>query len=555
MFAIRHVFFWQIPDFAPSCLKIRLFIMPLDSPPSLSVAACGLFCVLSTTVVGIAGEIVPGPADAGIPARLSLSKTIQLALQNNLGAKVEGLGASIADQRVAVQKAAFEPKLTLSGLFESSLETQNTRDFVATQNAANPRTDRLFAEENWRFSTGISGRIPYGTEYELTMDLDRLKNSLNIDRPPSIYYPEFESFAGLRVRQPLARDFGKDVQLAATRVAGLEREIAVLSWRRKVQTVVASSMKSYFDLVFAHEDIRVKSDNLDRARQLAVENRKRLEQGVGSELDVQQANAAAAVREEELIGARYFEREKANLLLRELVADFDITRRPDFQPIHQLSSSVPDLDPGRLMSVAVQKRIEYQQARMELAKQDIEIAYARNQTWPRVDLVGSFGLNGLSGGTGSSLSDAFDAQTPAWSVGISVTIPLGNREAKARMAESELRKEQLLLGFKQLEIDLALQVDTAAERVRTSRQRMDAAATSVTAAEATLDAEMKRLQQGVGVSFNILEAQKDLAASRTRVIAATADLNKSLVDLWLACGNLLESHGVELVDPAPPAKR
>lgn len=413
----------------------------------------------------------------------------------SLGACAERLQETIEDSRIVGRKAEFDPVFTLSGLYEAMEKPQNTQEFVATQTAAAPRTSRLFDEENLRFDTALKGKTLLGTEYEFTVELNSLKNTLNIDMPPSLFYPEYESFAGLRLTQPLLRDFGPEVQLAGLRVAQTDRRLATLAWKLKVTQVVASVMKNYYDLVFASDDTVIKAENIGRARTLEDQNRSRVKNGVGSELDVQQAAVAASVREEELISAEYFQKEKANLLLRDLVADLDPSSIPMIRPRHSLGTAVPPLVRGELMSEAVAHRLEYRQAQEQIGKQEIKLKFARNQLWPRLDLIGSLGANGLNSSSGSALGDSFE---------------------------------------------------TSQRRLTTTRQ-------SVAATEATLDAENKRLTQGVGVSFNILEAQKDLASATSREIAARADLNKSLVDLWLSTGTLLSRMNIILeADPDAP---
>jgi outer membrane protein TolC len=468
---------------------------------------------------------------------------------------VEGIQTRIADMHVLGRLGEFEPSFNFSGRYESNAKPQNTQEFVATHTGGTDdglRAGRIFYEDNWRFETGVKGKLPFGTEYGFTVDLNELRNTLNIERPPSRFYPEYESFAGFKITQPLLRDFGYDAQLAGLRVAQADRRLAGYAWRLKVEQTVAGVMKNYYDLVFASEDTRIKSENIKRAKVLEQQNQTRVDKGVGSQVDVQQATVAASVREEELIAAQYLEREKANLLLRDLVDDLEDESVPRVRAVHTFKSSVPSLSIPDLMRDAMANRTELQQAREQLEKQEIKIRFAKNQTWPRLDVFGTLGANGLQATAGDALSHAFDRNTPSWSAGVMITIPLGNMQAKAQLTESKLEKEQIILSYKQLEVDLALQVDTALARVRSSEQRLATARKSVEASGTTLEAELKRLEQGVGISFNVLEAQKDLASASTRELAAKADLNKSLVELWLVTGTLLQRHNIAL-EIVPPS--
>ena len=489
---------------------------------------------------------------AGLFKDLSLMEAIRMGVANNLGAKVEKLQETIEEARIQGRKAEFHPAFSVSGLYESISKPQNTQEFVATQSALDPRTSRIFDEENYRFKTAIKGKTPLGTEYEVGLELNSLRNTLNIDMPPSLFYPEYESFAGLRLTQPLLKDAGTAVQYAGLRVARADRKLAALAWRLKVSQVVAAIAKNYYDVAFSAGDTGIKRQNIQRARELEDINRKRMDKGVGSLIDVQQATVAASVREEELISSEYSEKEKANLLLRDLITDLNVESIPRINVSHQFTANVPSLSRTGLLRQAYENRVEYLQAKQQLEKQDIKIAFAKNQLYPRVDLIGSLGANGLNSTRGSAVGDAFEAATPAWSIGLSITVPLGNQAAKAQMKEVSTEKGQMLLSFKQLEIDLALQVDTAAARIETSQKRLGTTRNSITASQATLEAELKRLEQGVGVSFNILEAQRDVGGAESRELAAKADLNKSLIDLWLATGTLLDHFGIVLEEENGP---
>lgn len=484
--------------------------------------------------------------DPGMYMLLSLGEAVRLGVANNLGAKVERLQGDIADSRVAGRKAEFHPSFFVSGLYESIDKPQNTREFVASQPADSPRTSRIFEEENYRFSTGLKGKSPFGTEYEFSVEMNQLRNTLNIDRPPSLFYPEYESFAGLKLTQPLLRDAGRRAQYSGLRVARVDRKLASLAWRLKVSQVVGGIAKNYYDLAFATGDTEIKRQNILRARTLESQSRTRVEKGVGSLIDVQQASVAASVREEELITSEYSQKEKGNLLLRDVVTDVKVDAIPRVGVSAKLSAAVPPLARTELLRQAFANRMEYQQAQQQLAKQDIKVEFAKNQLLPRVDLIGSFGANGLNRTGGSALGDAFQTTTPAWSVGLSVTIPLGNQAAKSQMKEVNIEKSQMLLSFKQLEVDLALQVDTAVSRIETTMRRLTTTRNSISASQANLDAELKRMEQGVGVSSEILDAQRDVAGAESRELAARADLNKSLIDLWLSTGTLLQQFGIIL---------
>lgn len=477
---------------------------------------------------------------------LTLREAIALGLQQNLGAKIERIGVDIAGARLLAERATLDPTFTSRVLYESSLTPQNTQEFVATRTVQREGS-RLFSEDNIRSGFSIEGKTGLGTLYEVGMELNQLRNTLNIELPPSLFYPEYGSFAGVQITQPLLKDFGPQAALAGIRVARSEKKIAGLAWRLRVEKLVADISRAYFDVLFAQSDIGIKEATLREATSLLSDNRKKVEQGVGSKLDVNQAASAAALREEELLSARQFYRERRNILARELVADVDAARPPRFRLTDPLTAPREErTNRPALARRALETRTEYQQLLEQVRKQDIRILYAKNQSYPKLDLVGSFGANGLDADAGGALGDAFDYGHPKWSVGLRFSIPFGGRAGQAQLRQARLEKEQLLLNLKQTEVDLVLQVDTVLSRVETSRERLRVTERSISSAASTLEGEKLRLLEGVGVNLLVLEAQRDLSAAKSRQLAAIADYQKTLVDLWLTTGQLLERHHVTL---------
>ena len=109
---------------------------------------------------------------------------------------------------------------------------------------------------------------------------------------------------------------------------------------------------------------------------------------------------------------------------------------------------------------------------MDIENQNILVKYQENQTYPSVDLMGSLGLNGLSGdainvtsgtftgksayggGYGQSLSDSLSTQFYNWEFGVKFSYPLGNRSAKSQLAASRLEAAKLILSIKDLEKEI-----------------------------------------------------------------------------------------------------
>jgi outer membrane protein TolC len=187
---------------------------------------------------------------------------------------------------------------------------------------------------------------------------------------------------------------------------------------------------------------------------------------------------------------------------------------------------------------------------LEVDRQGILVQYNRNQLWPQIDLQGSYGYNGIGRSFGDFTDSVGTGDAPQWNVGVVVTIPIGNRQARANYQSARLGKEQALLTLKRLEQDIIVAVDNAVGRVETNVKRLEATAAARRLAEESLRAEEEKLRAGTSTSFLVLQAQSQLAAARSTEIRAKADYNESLVELARSEGTTLLKHNIH-VDENP----
>ncbi len=93
--------------------------------------------------------------------------------------------------------------------------------------------------------------------------------------------------------------------------------------------------------------------------------------------------------------------------------------------------------------------------------EEVRVAYAKNQLWPRVDLKASLGYTGLNDGWTRAYDDYGSRDQPNYSVGVVVNIPIGNRAGRYRVIEANNRKRQALFNLKRAEVTLLSAFDSA----------------------------------------------------------------------------------------------
>lgn len=521
--------------------------------PRFLASFCLLFCLSG------AGRAQTFEDTLGLrPVWLTLDETVRRVLENSLDVRIERLEWAVTDRLTEAAWAKFDPALFLNSTWRDASLPQNTLDFIQTGGGFVALDEpNIFRQQSLLSQAGLEGLLPTGTQYRLFAGAGEFRNDLNRQRPPAIFYPEYAAAVGGTITQPLLRGFGLSANLAEVRVGRKNEEIAARQWEALLQRSVAQVVTDYFDLIFAVENVEVRRGVTVFARRLVLENEKRLEAGVLSPAEVQEAEVAVAVSREEVIAALSAAVERQRTLKTQILSAVEEGEGVVFLPRDSLPVIAPRTDRAALMGTALQRRPDHRAALEEAEKQEIIVKYARNQRLPRLDLQATLTANGLSGSRSGAFERAFDRQGYDAQAGFQFSIPLGNRAARANEAVAEHRRQQAVLGIAKSELNVGVELDSALARLGAARARTESTRESARLAERLLETEEKRLGEGVARTFDVLRARQVLADARTRLLAAQADFNKAAVLLALTTGTVLDRYGIR-VEPGrdgPQARR
>lgn len=539
---------------------------------------------------------------------ITLREAIDLALQNNLEARFERVGIRIAHSRVRFAAGAFDPEFTFNAAFQRQRRQQSLNDVdsdstirqqqavssnfalasAVSQQAASQqelaiaqvinanavrglqglpplavpgRTDlgatpelinpggissTIFGSESFQMDAGLRGRTPWGLRYGFNVEANRSKNTFTGDTRDVI--PEYQTFVGFTVVQPLLRNFGTVANLAELRLARVQKRSAALTWKEEVSGAVQSVMLAYFDMVAARQSMASRQEAIEAGSRLVANFQRRVDVGFSTPFDVSRTEASVSADRELLFQAKNLFLERQFALKRLILAEFDINDARVLIPAGPTNLPIPSLDRSNWLSLAFQNRYDYQRAQLEAEGQDIRLRYYRNQLLPQLDLVGTFGLNGLSDDYDSSFKEAFSGDTPTAQVGVNFSAPLFNLQARARYTESIGLKQQAILRVKQSELTAAVDVDTFLSRIETNRQRLQTARETRALEDQALKIALRRLEEGVISSTEVIDTQRRLYDAQSREFSFTSELNKAIAGLYLASATVLQRQGITFTD-------
>lgn len=464
--------------------------------------------------------------------RLNLESAIQAALAKNFSIQVQRFEPKIAKENVTRQLGQFDP------VFELTAERaeDNVGDIFSNNSIHLPTRDISRTD---RFSAGLRGATAIGLTYDLGIGSRNTLGNFNN------FLDDYESRGSITLTQPLLRDFGANVNLAQVRIARNNLLVSEWALRQRIIDIITTTNFVYNELHLAHEALRVAERSRELARQLLKDNQARVEIGVKSPLDVTEARAEVAAREEGVILAQRAILDNENLLKQLVTNDLEslLAVRVEIAP----PPSPPfraDVPAG--IRDALQLRPDYRQAVLEIERRNITLAFTRNQVLPRFDLTGSLALLGFDNDLGTSLDRVPRRDQTAWTIGAIISIPIPNREARGSRNAAELEAAKSLVALQQLEQQIVVDVDNASGQIITSRERIASTTEASRLAQESLDAGEERLRAGTGTTFEVLELQEKLIEAEAAELRARSDYNKAVSEYQRQIGTSLRMHNVVL---------
>jgi len=206
------------------------------------------------------------------------------------------------------------------------------------------------------------------------------------------------------------------------------------------------------------------------------------------------------------------------------------------------------VDPAKDLQVALAQRPDYQAARLGVTINRAQESAARNLLLPQVNLVASYGYNGLDNNFSASRRMVGDREYPASSIGVAISLPITNAVGRGTARAARLTREQAEEGLALLEAQIALNVANAGSQIDTAHQRVIADRAAYALASQTLDDETKKLRDGYSTTFAVVQAQQSLITVENSVAVATAAERQAVADYDQALGTTLGRYHIDLAD-------
>ena len=506
---------------------------------------------IATLIERAKAQVSQVPATGATQIDLSLDEAIALALEHNLDIAVERLNPQLMDLQIAQVNAAYQPTFATS---------------ITSSSRTNPSSSQLdggqaVVQDTQIVDTSISQAVPWGGgNFQVSWNNNRSESNNFF----SSFNPSYRSTFQTSYTQPLLRGFSIDSTRQQLQVTAIDRELSDVDLRATITNTLADVRSTYWDFVFATQSLEVQQQSLALAEQLIRDNQARVEIGTMAPIDIVQSQSQAAARRQALAQAEQT-LQTAQLALKRLIVGSieDDAWRAGLNPSDRPTYDPRPIDIETALRTALDQRPDLVRSRWQLDIDDINVRALRNETLPALDLVASYQLQGqggtqllrsqqvggsvttqIPGGFGDALGQLGTANFPVWSVQLQLSYPIGRSATDASYARARLEVQQTQARIRQVELQVATEVTSAAVQIESIVKRIDASRAARELAEQQLEAEESKFEVGMSTNYFVLQAQRDLTDAQNSELQALLDYRKALVEFDRVQGTTLSRAGI-----------
>lgn len=519
--------------------------------------------------------------DESNPLPLALEEAVRMALTRNREIEVERINSLQAGYDLEAAKGVFDPVLNSIDFYDRTINP------VASALGGGPSgrvtTSALQSDVTVQKLLESGGFVDVGLRNVRT-DTDNIFASIN---------PTYQTGLTVTLRQPLLRGLGIDENRRRLKIASVRLDLTDAQFRQRVIETIGAVQRGYWDLEFALRNLQVARDAVGLAETQIDRLQRLVREGVNAPVEIVQVEAELERRREGVLAALEGVTVAENNLKALILSDRTdgVWDRP-LVPVDTARIVPVTYTVDEAVATAIVNRPELSQLRAQAEINEIDRRFFKDQTKPRLDLFGSYGITGLAGtrtsvgnpfggqtealvdrineisvglgldplppspplgvneqlvgGYGQSLSNLFSNDFRSFRVGVELSWSVTNRTAEANLGRTEAEGRKIVAQRQALEQRVEREVRNALQSVQTARQRVETARAAREAAEVQLESEQRRYEAGLSTTFFVLTRQNELADARARELRALTDYNKAVVELQRVVGTTLSANAIDV---------
>jgi NodT family efflux transporter outer membrane factor (OMF) lipoprotein len=326
----------------------------------------------------------------------------------------------------------------------------------------------------------------------------------------------------------------------AVEAASAEIGAAEYGRRDVMVSLLAEVARNYIGARGYQQRLAITRQNIQVQQEILDLTSNRFENGLGSDLDIQQATSLLTATEAQVPSLeRGFDQSIHHLAV--------LLGQPPGALMDEMSAGKPiplmgPEVPVGLPSDLLQRRPDVQRSESELAAATAQIGVARADLFPKFSLTGFAGLESVSA------NNWIDYASRAWSAGPTVRWELfeaGSIRANVRVQNA--RQEQALDSCQQTVLVALEDAENALTAYVREQTRRESLSQSAQADERALELSTQLYKSGLTDFLGVLDAERSLYAAQDALVQSDQTVSLDLVQLYKALGGGWQNENT----PAP----
>jgi outer membrane protein TolC len=502
--------------------------------------AVSLTVLLTSLVAWSAVE--PEPPKTARQESISISDAVLQALERNLDVTISRQTKESRLTDIVFEQAKFDPTASLNAQYSRLVQPLNRPVLGFTGASLTEITP--FDQNVAQFTADLTQNLSTGANYDINYSPQR---TFVAGPNTFLFNPAYTGGLVFTMTQPLLRNAGIEINKTFIKIAQNNASVEEQVFVDRVLTVVSTVEQTFWELVFANENLKVGQSALKAAEELLASNRAKAKAGVMAVVEVLQAEAGVASRVEQILVAEKAIHDQEDQLRRLLnPAEQDLRQDVRLLPLDQPVQALEAISLEEAIDIAIERRPEILQANKNIETSDLNTKFAKNQLLPSLGAQGTAGMAGL-GANGADFNEkVFSGNFFNYGAGLVLSYPLGNRSAWSQYNKRQLESRNAKASLLSVRQQVIVSVKEAVRRVQTDFRRIETTRSARILAEKQLQAEQERFKVGLSTTIFVLGFQRDLAIARGNELRAIVDYNKSLSNLSRTKATTLERYRITL---------
>lgn len=388
------------------------------------------------------------------------------------------------------------------------------------------RTSAFFGNrtDTSHWNLGLEKKIPTGTTmgFQFLNERERVYNPSAASGVPTA--PTYEPILEWKLKQSLGENWAGGLDRSEVKQVRFQIDALDFETRHKANRLTAECLEIFYQWAAAEKAVHISQTSLNAAREFFRLTLEKEKLGTAEKTDRLGAEALVFRREALLADAQSgLEAREA-----ELKSMLNIPLESRLQK-ETGDLGLQEFSEAQAIEKALNQRLDFQSQKQKLEEKKMALVVAKKKRWPAIDLESTLQLNDVQRHDYYAAAGGMDS--PKWKVGVELTFPLENREARGLKKAAEYENSKALYALKQLEQNIIQEAAQKHRALHWAKGAWESLSRASRLEKQKRDAALRGYLRGRFSADQILKYEEDWLEAERQALQASLELSLASVAL------------------------